>query len=58
MNFQLGDWVYASDWCYGQIIDIDEDYIWVEFDTGIGGGTCSFEHRAVRLAEEKEEGQL
>lgn len=53
MNLQIGDRVYASDWCYGQIIDIDDDYIWVEFDTGTGGGTCAFEHDEVSLAEEE-----
>jgi hypothetical protein len=51
-DFQIGDYVYASDWCYGQIIDIDGDFISVEFDTGSGGGTCIFEAHEVRLAEE------
>ena len=51
-NFQIGDWVYASDWCYGQIVGIDGDFISVEFDTGSGGGTCSFELEEVELASE------
>lgn len=52
MNFQIGDWVYASDWCYGQIVDINDEFISVEFETECGGGTACFEHRAVTLAEE------
>ena len=51
-DFQIGDLVYASDWCYGQIVDIDGDFISVEFDTGSGGGTCSFELEEVMLASE------
>ena len=53
-EFNIGDWVYASDWCYGQIVDIDGDFISVEFDTGSGGGTCMFELHEVRLAEKGE----
>jgi hypothetical protein len=52
-DFQIGDYVYASDWCYGQIIDIDDEFIYVEFDTGSGGGTWGFEADEVRLAEEE-----
>ena len=51
-DFQVGDWVYAEDWCYGQIVDIDGDFISVEFDTGSGGGTCTFELGDVVLAED------
>ena len=51
MNFQIGDWVYAADWCYGQIIDIDEDSVWIEFETAGGGGTWAFDVDQVRLAE-------
>ena len=51
MDFQVGDWVYASDWCYGQIVDIDGDLISVEFDTAGGGGTWTFEMHEVRLAK-------
>ena len=53
MNFKLGDWVYASDWCYGQIVAIDEDLIMVEFDTGTGGGTCTFDADDVVLADDR-----
>lgn len=42
-DFKIGDWVYAEDWCYGQIIDIDGNFASVEFDTGSGGGTCLFD---------------
>lgn len=51
-DFQIGDYVYASDWCYGQIIDIDGNFITVEFDTGSGGGNCTFEAYEVRFSEE------
>lgn len=54
-TFQIGDKVYASDWCYGTIIDIDyaQNLIMVEFETSGGGGTASFSPDDVRL-EEKE----
>ena len=42
MEFQIGDWVYAEDWCYGQIVEISGDEVAVEFDTTFGGGTCFF----------------
>lgn len=51
-DFEVGDYVYASDWCYGQVIDIDGDFVSVEFDTGSGGGTCLFEAHEVRLCED------
>lgn len=51
-EFQVGDYVYASDWCYGQIVEIDGDFIYVEFDTGSGGGTVPFEAHEVRLCED------
>lgn len=50
-DFEIGDYVYASDWCYGQVVDIDGDFISVEFDTGSGGGTAIFEAYEVRLAD-------
>lgn len=52
VDFQVGDYVYASDWCYGQIVEIDGDFIYVEFDTGSGGGTVPFEAHEVRLCED------
>lgn len=51
-DFQIGDYVYASDWCYGQVVDIDGDFVSVEFDTCSGGGTCLFEAHEVRLCED------
>lgn len=43
--FEVGDWVYAGDWCYGQIVDLDFENrkALVEFDTGSGGGSFWFE---------------
>ena len=32
--FEVGDYVYASDWCYGRIIDLDYDGAFIEFETG------------------------
>ena len=43
MNFEVGDMVYASDWCYGEIIRIEDGIADVEFETAGGGGTLSFE---------------
>ena len=44
-SFEVGDWVYAGDWCYGQIVDIDfeKEEALVEFDTGSDGGSLWFE---------------
>ena len=36
--FEIGDRVYASDWCYGVIIDINDEGAVVEFETSRGGG--------------------
>ena len=41
-NFKIGDWVYASDWCYGQIENIEDGIALVEYFTPGGGGCCSF----------------
>jgi hypothetical protein len=43
MDFQVGDMVYASDWCYGEIIRIEDNIADIEFETAGGGGTISFE---------------
>ena len=40
--FEVGDYVYASDWCYGRIIDLDYDGAFIEFETTGGGGSCYF----------------
>ena len=52
-KFNLGDWVYASDWCYGQIVSIDGDIASVEYDTEIEGGygLCSFMLEDLKKAE-------
>ena len=50
-NFKVGDWVYASDWCYGQIFKIEDDIAVVEYDTGCGGGNCSFLLSSLKKAE-------
>lgn len=41
-KFNVGDWVYADDWCYGQIVDIFGDTAYILFETGTGGGCVSF----------------
>ena len=52
--FKIGDWVYAGDWCYGQILDFDgqeKDIAVVEYDTGTGGGSMSFDLEDLEPAE-------
>ena len=41
-NFKIGDWVYGDDWCYGQIMDIDNRGALVEYETAGGGGSVWF----------------
>jgi hypothetical protein len=43
MDFKVGDYVYASDWCYGVIVSIEGNIADVEFKTAGGGGTLPFE---------------
>lgn len=50
-NFKVGDWVYASDWCYGQIFKINDDIAVVEYETDHGGGNCSFLLSSLKKAE-------
>ena len=50
-KFNVGDWVYASDWCYGCIIEIEDGSAVVEFDTDSGGGNCSFLFEDLKKAE-------
>ena len=50
-KFNIGDWVYASDWCYGIITDIKDDFAVVEYETCSGGGTCSFMIEDLKKAE-------
>ena len=51
--FKVGDWVYGGDWCYGQIMDIDEkkEEAVVEFDTGSGGGSMFFNLEDLQAAK-------
>lgn len=42
IDFKVGDWVYADDWCYGQIVSISGPFAVVEFTTDNGGGTMNF----------------
>lgn len=43
--FEVGDWIYAGDWCYGRIVDLDFENreALVEFDTESGGVSFWFE---------------
>ena len=50
-KFYVGDWVYASDWCYGCITEIEDGSAVVEFDTDCGGGSCSFLFEDLKKAE-------
>lgn len=52
-EFNIGDTVYASDWCYGTIIDIDRDLAVVEFETERGGGNCVFTLDQLRKANDE-----
>lgn len=51
-GFLIGDWVYASDWCYGQIVDFNDEFdcAVVEFETDRGGGTALFDFDELMLA--------
>lgn len=42
MSFEVGDRVYAGDWCEGIIVDIRDDVADVEFETAGGGGCLPF----------------
>ena len=43
--------MYASDWCYGCITEIEDGFALVEFDTDCGGGNCSFMLEDLKKAE-------
>ena len=43
MDFKVGDYVYASDCCYGKIIRIEDNIADVEFEIAGGGETLPFE---------------
>lgn len=51
MDFKVGDWVYGSDWCYGQIVDIHKEYVAVEYSTERSGGLCHFEYSELQKAD-------
>ena len=50
VKLMIGDYVYASDWCFGEIVDMDDDGAWVEFETGRGGGTSYFNFDEIEFA--------
>ena len=50
-KFNAGDCVYASDWCYGIITDIEDDFAVIEYETCSGGGRCSFMFKDLKKAE-------
>ena len=50
-KFNVGDWVYASDWRYGCNTEIEDGSAVVEFDTDSGGGNCSFMLEDLKKAE-------
>lgn len=54
-NFEIGDWVYAGDWCYGQIQEIDNDIVYVEYSTVTGGGNFCFELSELQPAPSPDE---
>ena len=52
-QFRVGDWVYGSDWCFGQIVHINEDNTAdVEFESCGGGGTACFAFDDLVLAND------
>lgn len=52
-EFEIGDKVYAGDWFYGTIVDIDGDIAFCEFETERGGGTLAFKFRELRRANDE-----
>lgn len=42
-TFRIGEKVYASDWCYGQIVAIEGTVAYVQFETQRGGGCMEFD---------------
>jgi hypothetical protein len=50
-EFEIGDYVYAEDWCYGKIVYINEKYAEVDFDTMRGGGSLTFSLEDLKHAE-------
>ena len=54
MDFKVGDYVYAGDWCYGIIVEIENDVAYVEFETYCGGGCFSFGLDELEHAKEED----
>lgn len=54
-EFEVGDWVYGCDWCYGQIVEIDGPVYYVEFEESNGGGRLGFELEELRPAKSPED---
>ena len=52
-KFELGDYVYAEDWCYGKIVYLTECYAEVYFDTLRGGDSMTFSLTELKHAETK-----
>ena len=52
-KFEIGDYVYAEDWCYGKIVYLTECYAEVYFDTLRGGGSRTFALTELKHAEQK-----
>ena len=41
-SFKVGDWVYASDWVYGKIVNMEDGFAEVEFCTENGRNCLPF----------------
>jgi hypothetical protein len=50
-EFEIGDYVFAEDWCYGRIVYIHGGYAEVDFETTGGGGCLSFSFEDLKHAE-------
>lgn len=57
-EFELGDYVYGEDWCFGQIVKLEEDGVWVEFFTGDDWATWVFDYDQVRYADDLTGGEM
>ena len=50
-DFEVGDMVYASDWCYGEIFELDDEGAYVSYETPGGGGSFFFPFEELTFAE-------
>lgn len=57
-EINIGDYVYGSDWCYGQVVDIDNKGARVEFETPGGGGSFWFDFNELTKAPEPNTNKL